>query len=222
MNECIIKAAGLRKAYRNGEVETEVLKGIDLEIAKSEFCAIMGESGSGKSTLLHILGTLDAQTGGELVISGENIAGLSDRKKAVLRRKTIGFIFQSFYLIPGLTVYENVMMPNLIDRRSADPDHLHSLLDTVGLLHREGHRPMQLSGGEQQRVAIARALANRPVILLADEPTGNLDSRNSRQIIELLHTINQRDNVTIVMVTHSQELAQGCSRVINVKDGIIA
>lgn len=222
MNECIIKAAGLRKAYRNGEVETEVLKGIDLEIAKSEFCAIMGESGSGKSTLLHILGTLDAQTGGELVISGENIAGLSDRKKAVLRRKTIGFIFQSFYLIPGLTVYENVMMPNLIDRRRADPGHLHSLLDTVGLLHRAGHRPMQLSGGEQQRVAIARALANRPVILLADEPTGNLDSRNSRQIIELLHTINQRDNVTIVMVTHSQELAQECSRVINVKDGIIA
>jgi putative ABC transport system ATP-binding protein len=221
MNECIIKTAGLRKAYRNGEVDTEVLKGVDMEIAKSEFCAVMGESGSGKSTLLHILGTLETQTSGELVIAGVNTAGLSDGKKAVLRRRTIGFIFQSFYLIPGLTVYENVMMPNLLDRRRADPDHLHSLLEAVGLLHRKEHRPMQLSGGEQQRAAIARALANHPAILLADEPTGNLDSRNSRQIIELLHAINQENNVTIVMVTHSRELTQRCSRVISVKDGII-
>lgn len=216
-----IKAMDLRKRYRSGTLDTEVLKGIHMEVALGEFCAIMGESGSGKSTLLHILGTLDTPTSGEVLLSGENTASLSDRKKAVLRRRTVGFIFQSFYLIPGLTVYENVMMPNLLDRRREDHDYLHGLLDTVGLLHRKTHRPMQLSGGEQQRVAIARALANRPAILLADEPTGNLDSKSSEQILALLQGINRENGVTIVMVTHSQELARRCSRIISIKDGVL-
>lgn len=221
MNNCVIKATQLRKVYHSGEIVTEVLKGIDLEVSQGGFYAIMGESGSGKSTLLHILGTLDTQSGGTLEIMGEDISALSDKKKAVLRRKTIGFIFQSFYLIPGLSVYENVVMPNLLDRRKPDQDYIHSLLDTVGLLHRIEHRPMQLSGGEQQRVAIARALANRPSILLADEPTGNLDSKNSGQIIDLLHAINRENNVTVVMVTHSQTLTQKYSKVICVKDGVL-
>ena len=221
MSEYAILAKDITKRYVNGEAGTEVLKGVSVQISPGEFCAIMGQSGSGKSTLLHILGTLDEPTGGTLEIMGRKTEGLPDRQKALLRRKTIGFIFQSFYLIPGISIYENVMMPNLMDRRKADHAYLQYLLETVGLMHRKAHLPSQLSGGEQQRGAIARALANRPPLLLADEPTGNLDSKNSLQIIELLHKINCENKVTIVMVTHSAELASECGRIITVKDGII-
>lgn len=222
MNDILIDAKDLRKTYQSGELQTEVLKGIDLCIGKGEFCAIMGRSGSGKSTLLHILGTLDTMTGGSLALFQKNVPALSEKEKALLRRKNIGFIFQSFYLIPGLTVLENVMMPALLDRRKISPADLNTILDTVGLLQRKDHRPSQLSGGEQQRVAIARSLTNHPALLLADEPTGNLDSENSMQIISLLQRINQESGVTVVMVTHSAELAAKCGRVIQVKDGLIA
>ncbi len=222
MNDFIIETAALYKTYRSGELETEVLKGVDIRVEKGEFCAIMGRSGSGKSTLLHILGTLDTPTSGTLTLFGKDVSKLTGKEKAVLRRKNIGFVFQSFYLIPGLTVYENVMMPMLLNRCKADPASLDALLDTVGLLERKDHRPMQLSGGEQQRVAIARAISNNPALLLADEPTGNLDSQNSRQILDLMRRINRENNVTIVMVTHSAELAAICGRVIYVKDGLIA
>jgi ABC-type lipoprotein export system ATPase subunit len=222
VNDILIDAKDLRKTYQSGELQTEVLKGIDLCIGKGEFCAIMGRSGSGKSTLLHILGTLDTMTGGSLALFQKNVPALSEKEKALLRRKNIGFIFQSFYLIPGLTVLENVMMPALLDRRKVNPVDLSVILDTVGLLQRKDHRPSQLSGGEQQRVAIARSLTNHPALLLADEPTGNLDSENSMQIISLLQRINQESGVTVVMVTHSMELAAKCGRVIQVKDGLIA
>lgn len=222
MNEILVEAADLRKTYLSGDMQTEVLKGIGLQIEQGEFCAIMGRSGSGKSTLLHILGTLEPWSSGTLTLFHKDVSKLTGKEKAVLRRKNIGFVFQSFYLIPGLTVYENVLMPALLDRRKADAASLNALLDTVGLLGRKDHRPAQLSGGEQQRVAIARALTNRPALLLADEPTGNLDSENSMQIISLLQRINQLSGVTVVMVTHSMELAAKCSRVIQVKDGLIA
>lgn len=221
MNKDVIKTAQLCKTYHSEGMDTEVLRGISLEIGQGEFCAIMGESGSGKSTLLQILGTLDTLSSGYLEIMGEDASTLSGREKAALRRKTIGFVFQSFYLIPGLTVYENVMMPRLLDRQNADPSNLYSLLETVGLIHRKDHRPSQLSGGEQQRAAIARALANHPGILLADEPTGNLDTKNSKQIISLLHRINRENHVTIVMVTHSIELAQQCGRIFHIQDGVL-
>ena len=221
MNEILVEAANLRKTYLSGDLQTEVLKGVGLSIEQGEFCAIMGRSGSGKSTLLHILGTLEPLTSGTLTLFHKDVSKLSGKEKAVLRRKNIGFVFQSFYLIPGLTVYENVLMPALLDRRKADAATLNALLDTVGLLGRKDHRPPQLSGGEQQRVAIARALTNRPALLLADEPTGNLDSENSLQIISLLQRINRDSGVTVVMVTHSMELAAKCSRVIQVKDGLI-
>jgi ABC-type lipoprotein export system ATPase subunit len=222
VNEILVEAAALRKTYLSGDMQTEVLKGIDLQIEQGEFCAIMGRSGSGKSTLLHILGTLDTITSGTLTLFHKDVSMLCGKEKAELRRKNIGFVFQSFYLIPGLTVYENVMMPALLDRRKADPAELKALLDSVGLIKRKDHRPSQLSGGEQQRVAIARALTNRPSLLLADEPTGNLDSENSQQILSLLQRINQESGVTVVMVTHSKELAARCNRVIQVKDGMIA
>ncbi len=222
MSNYILETNNLRKEYVNGEFKTEILKGISVGFENGEFCAITGPSGSGKSTLLHILGMLDRPTSGIVKIFGQDMAGLSDRKQATLRRKNIGFIFQSFYLIPGITVYENVIMPNLLDKRKVDHNYINMLLETVGLVHRKDHRPSQLSGGEQQRTAIARALANNPALLLADEPTGNLDSRNSIQIIELLRQININNRVTIVMVTHSEEFARQCDRIIKIKDGIIS
>jgi putative ABC transport system ATP-binding protein len=222
MNDCVIQATDIYKSYPSGDMQTQVLKGVCLTVRQGEFCAVMGESGSGKSTLLHILGTLDTPTGGELILMGERTANMPDRKKALLRRKAIGFIFQSFYLVSGLTVYENVLVPNLLDRRKVDSAYLDGLLARVGLCSRRDHRPAQLSGGEQQRAAIARALANRPAILLADEPTGNLDSKNAEQILDLLEAVNHENGVTIVMVTHSQELARRCGRIIRMKDGVIA
>lgn len=222
MNKYILKTNDLHKEYVNGESKTEVLKGISIGFTEGEICAITGQSGSGKSTLLHILGMLDTPTSGTIEIFGEDTSGLSDRKKAGIRRKNIGFIFQSFYLIPGLSIYENVIMPNLLDKRKVDHDYINMLLETVGLVHRKDHTPSQLSGGEQQRTAIARALANKPTLLLADEPTGNLDSNNSIQIMELLSRININNKVTIVIVTHSEEYAHQCNRLITMKDGIIA
>lgn len=218
MSKYILETKELRKEYINGEFKTEILKGIDVGFKEGEFCAITGPSGSGKSTLLHILGMLETPTAGTVRIFEQDIAVLPDRRLAELRRKYTGFIFQSFYLVPGLTVYENVIMPNLLDKRKVNKDYINMLLETVGLVHRKNHRPSQLSGGEQQRTAIARALANNPPILFADEPTGNLDSGNSIQIMELLHRINMNNRVTIVMVTHSEEFAQQCDRVVKMKD----
>ena len=221
MNERFIETSNLKKCYKNGEIDVDVIKGIDISISEGEFCAVMGESGSGKSTLLHILGTLEDPTEGDVIFAGKSLVSLSDKKKAEFRRLTMGFIFQSFYLIPGLTVFENIMMPNLLDRRQVDKGYLNSLIDQVGLTHRKNHNPTQLSGGEKQRAAIARSLANNPRILLADEPTGNLDAKSSEQIIHLLKTINKENGVTIIMVTHSKSIALQCGRIIYIKDGVI-
>lgn len=221
MSEKAIVATGIRKTYRNGELALEVLRGVDLSVETGTFCAIMGPSGSGKSTFLHLMGLLDVPDEGEIVLVGRAVNALREQRQAVIRRELLGFIFQSFFLIPGLTVMENIMMPTLLARRAVDRPYLESLLAMVGLTHRKGHRPAQLSGGEQQRVAIARALANRPPILLADEPTGNLDSENTGHIMALLHTINRENGTTMVMVTHSPEVAQGCNRIITMRDGRI-
>lgn len=214
-----IEGRQLKKNYDNGRVKTEVLKGVDISIEKGEFVGIMGQSGSGKSTLLHILGALETPTYGEVKILGNEVGRLSDRKKAKIRRDYVGFIFQFFYLIPGLSVYENIILPALISRKKIDDKYVESLLEQVGLAHRKKHKPSQLSGGEQQRLAIARTLVNKPVIILADEPTGNLDSKTGESILRLLGSINKSEGITIAMVTHSKYAASNCSRIISIKDG---
>ncbi len=217
-----ISCEGLSKIYENGGLPLPVLKGVTLSVERGEFTAIMGQSGSGKSTLMHCLGLLETPSGGQVRLDGRDTARLTDRQKADLRRETMGFVFQSFYLVPGLTALENVLLPMLIRRRRPDRDKRAALmLERVGMAHRMGHRPSQLSGGEQQRVAIARALANGPELLLLDEPTGNLDTVNGESILSLLGQINREEGVTALMVTHSPEAAARCGRIITIRDGQI-
>ena len=218
-----ISCKDLTKEYEGGGEPVPVLKGVSLSVDEGEFVAIMGQSGSGKSTLLHCLGLLETPTAGDVTILGRCAAGLNDRQRADLRRDAMGFVFQSFYLVPGLTVFENVLLPMLIRRRREGRDRRAAqLLDRVGLGHRLHHRPSQLSGGEQQRVAIARALANSPAMLLLDEPTGNLDSETGERVLALLAEINKNEGVTTLMVTHSMEAAGRCGRVITIRDGRVA
>jgi putative ABC transport system ATP-binding protein len=208
--------------YGNGDSPVPVLKGITLSVESGEFAAIMGQSGSGKSTLLHCLGLLETPTAGEVKILGKDSSRLTDRQKADIRRETMGFVFQSFYLVPGLTVQENVLLPMLIHGSRAGRDkRAVRLLEQVGLSHRLRHKPNQLSGGEQQRVAIARALANSPQLLLLDEPTGNLDSATGESVLELLTQVIKNEGITTLMVTHSLEAAKRCGRIITIRDGII-
>jgi ABC-type lipoprotein export system ATPase subunit len=219
----VIELAGLKKAYYTGGVETPVLHGLDLTIEEGEFVALMGPSGTGKSTLLNILGGLDRATGGIYRLGGQELTNLSDDAFSAIRNRRIGFVFQLFHLLPRLTVLQNVLIPFLyaepypVDAR----ERAERLLDTVGLSDRKHFRPSQLSGGQQQRVAIARALVNEPSLLLADEPTGNLDSRSSREIMELFAAIH-RQGRTLVMVTHEDDIAAFASRVITLRDGRMA
>ena len=219
--EKIIEVADLCKIYKLGEVDIEVLKNVNLEINQGEFASLMGPSGSGKSTLLYLLGGLDKPTSGSIRIGGRELSVMKDKEESEMRRREIGFVFQFYNLIPNLNLEENIMLPILLDGKQMKlhKDRLDEILELVGLTDRRKHTPRELSGGQQQRVAIARALVNDPDIILADEPTGNLDSKTGTEILELFRKINKEKGKTIVQVTHSYEAAQYGGRLINVKDG---
>ncbi len=219
----ILSAHDLTKTIDTGTHRVEILRGVDFEVPKGQFVAIMGASGSGKSTLLGLLAGLDSPTSGTVVVDGTEITGLSEDKLAVVRGRKIGFVFQSYQLIPTLTAEENVLLPHELtggDVRSGTK-RARELLDSVGLSDRMDHYPVQLSGGEQQRVALARAFMVKPPILMADEPTGNLDSVNGAHVLELLITLNRREGTTLVLVTHDRALTEHCDRVVTLKDGLI-
>ena len=215
--------SGLTKSIQTATHRVDILRGIDFEIERGEFVAIMGPSGSGKSTLLGLLAGLDNPTSGQIVLDGEDITGLGEDQMALLRGRKIGFVFQSYHLLPTLTAEENVLLPYELTggNGSKGRDRARELLESVGLLDRRDHYPVQLSGGEQQRVALARAFMVRPPILLADEPTGNLDSQNGQHVLELLISLNQREGTTLVLVTHDPVLSGRASRRIVLRDGLI-
>ncbi|HBY61256.1 MAG TPA: ABC transporter [Solibacterales bacterium] len=217
----MIEVSNLTRSIDTGSHRVDILRGIDLAIPKGQFVAIMGQSGSGKSTLLGLLAGLDAATSGRIVLDGVDITGLDEDRLAVLRGRKIGFVFQSYQLIPTLTAEENVLLPAELTGNGGGVSRARELLDAVGLAGRRDHYPVQLSGGEQQRVALARAFMVKPPILMADEPTGNLDSVNGRQVLELLINLNRREGTTLVMVTHDRELASYADRRIQLKDGVI-
>ena len=217
----LLEAVGLRKRYAMGEVSVEALRGVDFVVKRGEFVAIMGPSGSGKSTLLHLLGGLDDPTDGEVLLAGQPLAQLSDDRLTLIRRRQVGFVFQFFNLLPTLTAAENVALPLLIDGRCLEDyeERIADLLALVGLADRAGHRPDQLSGGEQQRVAIARAFVTDPEVVLADEPTGNLDSAAGEEILRLLRRMRDEKGQTIVMVTHNEHAAEYADRIVRLRDG---
>ncbi|SER70504.1 putative ABC transport system ATP-binding protein [Butyrivibrio fibrisolvens] len=217
----ILKTAGLEKTYGKGDNAVHALKGIDITVNKGEFVAIVGTSGSGKSTLLHMLGGLDRPTSGTVTIDGKDIFSLKDEELTIFRRRKIGFIFQSFNLVPVMTVYENIVLPIELDGNVADKDFVKEIINTLGLTEKVNAYPNQLSGGQQQRVAIARALASVPALILADEPTGNLDSRTSQDVLGLLKVIGERYSQTIIMITHNEEIAQMADRIIRIEDGLV-
>ena len=217
----MIKLTGINKIYRTTEIETLALENVNLDVAKGEFVSIMGPSGCGKSTLLNIMGLLDAPSSGKIEINGTSVESMKDKELAAFRNKTLGFVFQSFHLINSLNVIDNVELP-LLYRKMAAKERTRlakEVLDRVGLNHRMRHMPTQLSGGQCQRVAIARAIVGNPEIILADEPTGNLDSKMGAEVMELLHKLNKEDGRTIVMVTHNEEQAKQTSRTIRFFDG---
>jgi len=217
----ILEAKGLKKVYGEGESQVNALRGVDLEVKKGEFVAIVGTSGSGKSTLLHMLGGLDRPTEGEVIIEQKDISKLKDEEVTIFRRRKIGFIFQAFNLVPVLNVYENIVLPMELDGAKIDKDFVEEIINTLGLSGKKESLPNQLSGGQQQRVAIARALAFRPAIILADEPTGNLDSKTGQDVLSLLKVSAEKYSQTIVMITHNDEIAQLADRIIRIEDGRI-
>lgn len=218
----ILRVENLTKTYGSGEAEVRALDDVSFAVEKGEFVAIIGPSGSGKSTLLHILGGVDRPTSGKVFIEGTDIYTLDETKLAVFRRRQIGLIYQFYNLIPVLDVEENITLPLLLDQRKADKGQLAELLATLNLTDRAAHLPNQLSGGQQQRVSIGRALVNNPALMLADEPTGNLDSANSADIIRLLRMSNQRYHQTLILITHDQDIALQANRIISIEDGRIA
>ena len=217
----ILETNDLRKIYGSGDTEVKALDGVNLRVENGEFVAIVGTSGSGKSTLLHMLGGLDRPTSGSVIVDGKDIFRLKDEALTIFRRRKIGFVFQSYNLVPVLNVYENIVLPIQLDGRRVDEDFIGKIVKTLGLDGRLDALPSQLSGGQQQRVAIARALAAKPAIILADEPTGNLDSKTSQDVLGLLKVTSQKFAQTIVMITHNEEIAQMADRIIRIEDGRI-
>lgn len=209
------------KTYGSGEAAVRALKDVSFSVPKGEYVAIVGESGSGKSTLLNMIGALDTPTSGKVAIGGREIFAMDDRKLTVFRRRNIGFIFQAFNLIPELTVEQNIVFPVLLDHQKPDRRYLEDLLAVLNLKERRNHLPSQLSGGQQQRVAIGRALITRPALILADEPTGNLDTKNSSEVIALLKGMSKKYQQTIIMITHSRLIAQTADRILSVSDGVL-
>ena len=218
----ILKVSHLKKKYGKGATEVMALDDVTFSVEKGEFVAIVGASGSGKSTLLHILGGVDRPSSGEVLVDGENIYKLDENNLAIFRRRQVGLIYQFYNLIPILDVKENIELPILLDNQKVDEDYLNELINTLDLRNRIKHLPNELSGGQQQRVSIGRALMNRPALLLADEPTGNLDSKASKEIMELLKLSNKKYNQTIIMITHDYNLALNADRIIRLEDGKIA
>lgn len=221
MKEYIVETKNLKKYYQMGDNTVKALDGIDFRVKDQEFVAIIGKSGSGKSTLLHMLGGLDSPTEGEVRIDGKCILGLKKEQLAIFRRRKIGFIFQNYNLVPDLNVYENVILPVELDGRKVDVEYVDSILDTLGVSEKKDALPGTLSGGQQQRVAIARALAAKPAIILADEPTGNLDSATSHEVLGLLKMVAKQFKQTIILITHDRDIAQLADRIVHIEDGKI-
>jgi putative ABC transport system ATP-binding protein len=222
MSSPIISIRGLRKVYRVGDVDVEALRGIDLDVPPGEFLSIVGPSGSGKSTLFHIVGGLTPPTSGVVRVANQDLASLSDGGRTRLRKKTVGFVFQKFNLLPNLTARDNIALARFLGGHDGMPDpSFEEVLKLLGIANRLDHKPNALSGGEQQRVALARAIVNHPAILLADEPTGNLDSANSTAVLEILRDLNKRTGQTVLMITHNPEAAAYADRIVRMRDGRI-
>lgn len=217
----VLKTDDLKKFYGKDENQVKALNGVSLSIEQGEFIAIVGTSGSGKSTLLHMLGGLDRPTSGKVFVDDKDIFTLKDEALTIFRRRKIGFVFQAFNLVPVLNVYENIVLPIELDGNEVDGAYVEQIIEVLGLKEKKNSMPSQLSGGQQQRVAIARALASKPTILLADEPTGNLDSKTSQDVLSLLKITGQKFGQTIVMITHNEEIAQMADRIIHIEDGLI-
>ena len=217
----ILKVQNLCKTYGKGEAKVDALKNVSFSLNKGEFAAVVGESGSGKSTLLNCIGALDTPTSGSVLMDGQNLFSMKEEKRTIFRRRNIGFIFQSFQLVSELNVEQNIMFPLLLDYRKPDPAEVREILELLGLTERSRHLPNQLSGGQQQRVAMGRALITRPKLILADEPTGNLDSKNSQDVIDLLTRASRHYQQTILMITHNKNLTASVDRVFRVTDGVL-
>lgn len=217
----VLKTRELKKYYGKGDTLVKALDGVDIDVEKGEFVSIVGTSGSGKSTLLHMLGGLDLPTSGKVLVEGKDISRLNEEQLTIFRRRKIGFVFQSFNLVPVLNVYENIVLPVELDGCKVDKAYVEEVIETLGLDKKRYNLPSQLSGGQQQRVAIARALAAKPAIILADEPTGNLDSATSQDVLGLLKVSSERFGQTVVMITHNEEIAQLADRIIRIEDGKI-
>lgn len=217
----ILETKDLRKTYGTGDMAVHALDGVNLKVENAEFVAIVGTSGSGKSTLLHMLGGLDRPTTGSVIVDGKDIFTLKDESMTIFRRRKIGFVFQNYNLVPVLNVYENIVLPIELDGNKADKDYIDKIISTLGLESKLNNLPNNLSGGQQQRVAIARALASKPAIILADEPTGNLDSKTSQDVLSLMKVTSDKFKQTIVMITHNEEIAQLANRIIRIEDGQI-
>ena len=217
----ILETKDLRKFYGSGDTQVKALDGVDLSVENGEFVAIVGTSGSGKSTLLHMLGGLDRPTSGAVLVDGKDIFSLKDEELTIFRRRKIGFVFQSYNLVPVLSVYENIVLPIQLDGGKVDQSYVNQVIEALGLEQKLENLPSQLSGGQQQRVAIARALATKPAIILADEPTGNLDSKTSQDVLSLMKVTGQKFAQTMVMITHNEEIAQMADRIVRIEDGRI-
>lgn len=217
----ILQTSNLKKTYGSGDTAVHALDGVSFSVDKGEFVAIVGTSGSGKSTLLHMLGGLDRPTSGDVTVDGQKLFSLKDDELTVFRRRKIGFVFQNYNLVPSLNVYENIVLPIQLDGNTPDAEYISSIVETLGLDHKLKNLASNLSGGQQQRVAIARALSTKPAIILADEPTGNLDSKTSMDVLQLLKMTSEKYSQTIVIITHDEQLAQMADRIVRIEDGRI-
>ncbi len=218
----ILECKNLTKEYLSGENVVKAVDDVSVRFEQGEFCAVTGPSGSGKSTLLHVLSSLENPTSGEVIYGGKSLSAYNDNQLSILRRRRFGFVFQAYNLVQELTGYENILLPVMLDRKKADEKYLQKLIDMLGIEDRLSHLPSAMSGGQQQRIAIARALANKPAVLFADEPTGNLDAKSGREVLRLLKDVNRELGVTLILVTHDQSVAEQSGRILRIVDGKIA